>query len=459
MKPRSRRLWVFLTGVLVLGACSDPRLGQPTTDVAPTPRKTVVWLTGEGIDAETATELAAVGVDQLVVRRGAILLSGGAPVVQLLPAPPVEGPIPTAVALAIPHPVAEGKVDAADAVWAALETDFGTHLPSEIILDFRELGEGTGEFVSRLAAQSGLAVIPILRVAQIETELGQAVAKAAHRCIVPLFGPQIDDLRGLDDLNTQPLAVRLAALSDLGVRVRVAVSLRPRTEPGVDDWAQDIDVLTDETVAEMKRASTLDRSFLTVRPLTWGGRSFGAGQTIAVAWVDAARLGLYLTDAHRTVLPEVEGWDLVSLPPVGSNLGLDREELIRYLGGEGPGPRIEIRLERSDRNLTVRLANTSVFRSAITGFANWVQVEVASGALVATSRGSFDRVILGSMDRGQWRPNPPGAPDAVRFVETYIAPGEELNTGSIRLPSSRSRVTVRWQVQLSDGSTISGVAE
>jgi len=459
MKLRSHRFGVILTGALFLSACSDTQVGQLTAEVAPTPRKTAVWLTAEGIDAETANELAAVGVDQLVVRRGAILLSGGAPVVQLLPTPPVEGPIPTAVELNIPHPVSNENVDAADAVWAALETDFGSGLPSEIILDFSELGEGTGDFVSRLAAQSGLAVVPILRVSQIETEVGQAVAKAAHRCIVPLFGPQDDDLRGLDDLSTQPLSVRLAALKDLGVRVRVAMALRPRTEPAVDAWAQDIDALTDEAAAEIKRASTLDRSFLTKRPVTWGGRSFGTGQTIAVAWVDTARLGLYLTEAHRTILPEVEGWDLVSLPPVGSNLGLDREELIRYLGGEGPGPEIDVRLERSGRNLTVRLSNTSVFRSAITAFGNWVQVEVATGALVATSRGSFDRVILGSMDRGRWRANPSGAPDAVRFVETYLAPGEELKAGSIRLPSSRTKVTVRWQIQLSDGSTLAGVAE
>jgi len=459
VKLINRRFGVILTGVLILSACSDTNIGQLTADVAPTPRKTAVWLSAEGIDAETADELAAVGVDQLVVRRGAILLSEGAPVVQLLPSPPVEGPIPTAVVLDIPHPVSKDNVDAADAVWAALEIDFGNSLPSEIILDFPELGEGTSEFVARLAGQSGLAVIPILRVSQIETELGQAVAMAAHRCIVPLFGPQNDDLRGLDDLDTQPLSVRLVSLRDLGVRVRVAVSLRPRTEPTVDDWAEDIDALTDETAAEIKRASTLDRSFLTKRPLMWGGQSFGPGQTIAVAWVDAARLGLYLTESHRTILPEVEGWDLVSLPPPGSNLGLDREELIGYLGGEGPGPKIEVRLERNGRNLTVRLANTSVFRSAITGYGNWIQVEIASGALVATSRGSFDRVILGSMDRGEWRPNPSGGPDAVRFVETYVAPGEELQTGSIRLPSSRSRVTVRWQIQLSDGSAVTGVAK
>ena len=68
-------------------------------------------------------------------------------------------------------------------------------------------------------------------------------------------------------------------------------------------------------------------------------------------------------------------------------------------------------------------------------------------------------MILGSVKDGEWRPNPTGGPDAVRFVETYLPPGEELTTGAIRLPSSRSTVIVRWQVQLSDGTAISGVVD
>jgi len=459
MKLRTRCLVVLLAGSLALTACTETEIGHRSAEVAPTPRRTVVWLTEEGIDAETADRLAEVGVDQLVVRRGSILLTGGAPVVRLLPSPTVGGSIPTAIALEVPRPILTDHLDAADAVWAALEVDFGDRLPSELILDFPELGEETGGFVSRLALQSGLAVVPILSVSQIDSALGQAVAKAAHRCIVPLFGSQGADLRGLGDLDIQPLSDRLASIRNLGIRVRIAMALRPRSEPEVSAWAEDIDVLTDEAVAEIKRTSTLDRSFLTKRPLTWGGRSFSAGQTIAVAWVDAARLGLYLIESQRMILPEVEGWDLVSLPPVGPNLGLDRVELIRYLGGVGPAPTIDVQVQRSGRNLTVRLANTSVFRSAITGFGNWVQVELASGALVATSRGSFDHVLLGSMDRGKWRSNPPGRPDAVRFVETYLAPGEELKTGSIRLPSNRSKVRVRWQVQASDGSAVTGVID
>jgi hypothetical protein len=419
----------------------------------------VVWLSGEGIDAETAERLAAVGVDEVVIRRGTIRLSSAAPVVQLLRSPPVEGPIPTAVALEVRGLDTSERDEDAEAVWAALEADFGARLPAELILDLPEIGVGAPAFVQRLAGESGLAVVPVLSLSQIRTDEGRATARAAHRCIVPVFGAQDADLRGLSSRDRQPVAESLAVIEDLGIRVRVAAALRPKCDPEVDDWAADIDPLTNETRAEIRRTSTLDRSFVTQRPLTWAGKSFDAGQTIAVAWVDAARLGFFLADSHRMVLPELEGWDLVSLPPEGPNLGLDREELIRYLGGEGPGPTIDVRLQRSGRNLSVVIANTSVFRSAVTAFSNWVQIELESGALVATSRGDFDRVILGFMEDGEWRSNPTGMPDAVRFVETYLAPGEEVETGSVRLPSSRSGVRVRWQVQVSDGSIVTGVVD
>jgi hypothetical protein len=443
---------------LLIG-CSEPGLERLNNKVAPTPRRMVVWLDEGGVEAETADRLAASGVDQLVVRRGVILLSGAAPVVQLLPSPPVEGRIPVAVALEVRGFEFDGDEKVADAVWSALEADFGDRLPSELILDLPEIGEGdfAGSFVARLAQQSGLAVIPVLTVSQLQTEAGKVVAQAAHRCIVPVFGAQDADLRGLDDLNTQPLTARLSAIASLGVRVRVAAALRPKIEPRVSAWAEDIDPLTDTETAEIKRTSALDRSFVTRRPLTWGDRDFGVGQSVAVAWVDASRLGLFLEESHRVILPEIEGWDLVTLPPDGPNLGLDRDELIRYLSGQGPAPTIDFRVKRNGRLMTVELVNTSVFRSAITTFGNWVQVELAAGSLVASSRGEFDRVILGSLKSGEWQSNPSGGPDAVRFVETYLAPGEGLKTGSIRLPSSRSRVVVRWQVQLSDGSALTGI--
>jgi len=449
---------VVTAATVLMGACSDGGSASFSGEVAPTPRRTVVWL-DDGVDVATAGLLAASGVDQLVVRRGEINLAGPAPVLQLRPAPTVEGPIPVAIALEVTGLDSGVSGEAAEAVWSALGAEFGDRLPSELILDLPVLGDEAGGFASRLAAESGLAVAPILTVEQLETEAGRRVAEAANQCIVPLFGTRNGDLRGLDEVELRPLADRLEAVRDLGVRIRVAVSLRPQTEPEVMPWGEDLNVLTDGEVADIRRGSNLDRSFEITKPVSWGGRDFGVGETLAVAWVDAAKLHLFFAESQRLVLPEIGGWDLVSLPPEGDTLGLGREELVRYLGGEGPAPEADVNVRRSGRSVTVRLVNRSPFRSAVTGFGNWIQIELASGALVARSRGGFDRVILGSTSSGQWKPSPTGGADAVRFVETYVAPGEEIVTGSVRLPSSRSRIVVRWQVQASDGSIISGVAD
>ncbi len=101
MKDRIHCLGLVIAGMLSVLGCSEDNRDRLRAEVAPTARKTVVWLSEEGVDPETADRLAAVGVDEFVVRRGTIRLSGAAPVVQLLPAPPVEGPIPTAVALEV----------------------------------------------------------------------------------------------------------------------------------------------------------------------------------------------------------------------------------------------------------------------------------------------------------------------------------------------------------------------
>jgi hypothetical protein len=454
-----RWVHVVLVPIVVCTACDGGRANLRNVEVAPVPRRTVVWLTDEGIDVDAATRLAEVGVDELVVRRGSILLSDSAPVVQLRQAPPVDGPIPVAIALEVKGLSADVPEGAADAVWAGLAADFGDRLPAELILDLPVLGERAPDFVARLARVSGLAVVPILSLSQIEQPLGGDVAKAAHGCIVPVFGAQSADLRGVGGQATQSLADKLASIAGLGVRVRVGIALRPKTDPPVRDWAQDVDLLTDDRNASIMRTSTLDRSFVAKRSFDWAGQSWSTGETIAVAWVDTPRLSSFLVDCHRLVLPEAVGWDLVTLPPIGSNLGLGREELIRFLDGKGPAPELDAEIQRSGRNLTVELINQGIFRSTITGFGNWLQVELESGMVVASSRGAFDRIILGSTTTGDWRPNPEGQPNAVRFLETYVAPGETLKTGTIRLPSSRSRVTVRWHVQLSDGSVVEGVLE
>jgi len=104
----------------------------------------------------------------------------------------------------------------------------------------------------------------------------------------------------------------------------------------------------------------------------------------------------------------------------------------------------------------VKLSNPSPFATAVSNHGNWVQVSVDEGWLVADAPGSFDRLVSGIVRGGRWETGELDRVNAVRFGEVYVAPGEEIVSGSVRIPSSRSQVTVRWRFSLSDGSEITG---
>jgi hypothetical protein len=175
-----------------------------------------------------------------------------------------------------------------------------------------------------------------------------------------------------------------------------------------------------------------------------------------VRWLDAARLHAALTEMHRLVLPEVAGWDLVALPPEDQSLGLGRETLLRYLEGEGPAPVVEVDVRRDGRSVRVSLTNTGPFVTAVSNHGNWVQVSVDKGWIQARDRGSFDGLRLGNARGDDWSEGDQDRFNGVRFSEVYLGPDEEVSSGSVRLPSSSSKVTVSWNLTLSDGSAVTG---
>jgi len=117
---------------------------------------------------------------------------------------------------------------------------------------------------------------------------------------------------------------------------------------------------------------------------------------------------------------------------------------------------VRVQATRSGRRVRVTLQNPTPFCSAVSSFGTWVEVAVARGILSATERGTFDRVLLGSRKSGKWRPLSSSGADAVRFFDSYVAPGEEARSEWVRLPSNRARFTVRWRVLLSTGEALSG---
>ncbi len=54
-------------------------------EVAPAPRRLVVWLENGGLDADTSVLLQAAGVDEIVLRRGSLDLAGQAPLLRIEP--------------------------------------------------------------------------------------------------------------------------------------------------------------------------------------------------------------------------------------------------------------------------------------------------------------------------------------------------------------------------------------
>ena len=428
--------------------------GPSFQEVAPTPRRMVVWLGAEGLDAETAERMRAAGVDEVVVRRGSINLAGRVPVLIFNAIPPIEGAIPVGIALEVQGVREDLDRAVAEAVWRAIEAELDGSVPAEVILDMPRLTAGLDEFVTSLTDVSGVSVVPLLSFEQIQREGGLRTAAAARICVLPAFGTEGADLRGIGELDPLPLRKKLEPLAGSGVRVRLAVVLTPRTDPVLEGPGDDLNPLTG--VASMSTTSTLDRTFTFESDASWSGRTWQKNDSVAVRWVDAARLNAALTEIHRLVLPEVAGWDLVALPPEDRALGLGRETLLRYLEGEGPAPDVEVDVERDGRSVRVSVTNPGLFVTAVSNHGNWIQVSVNEGWIQARDRGTFDGLRLGNVQGSNWSEGDLDRFNGVRFTEVYLGPDEQVSSGAVRLPSSRSKVTVRWNLTLSDGSAVTG---
>ncbi len=446
----------FIVAVLLVAAAGCGGDEPSFQEVAPAPRRLVMWLESEGLDETTAAQLQAVGVDEVVQWRGTLDLQGQAPFLEVDPVGKVEGSIPLGIALRVSGVRPGLDEEAAEAVWRALERQLDGSIPAELILDLPDLAEGIEDFMIALRDVSGVEVVPILSFNQLLGEEGRRVAGAMRSCLVPAFGTDGADLRGIGERDPLPLKQKLQPIASLPLRVRLAIVLRPRTDPVLNGPGGDLDPLTERRTASMSTSSSLDRSFTFARDTTWSGRDWKAGESVAIRWMDASRLRYALKEIQGLFLPEVGGWDLVTLPSEEQQLGLDREGLFRYLRGEGPEPELAVNVSRNGRTLRVSITNQSPFGTAVSNHGNWVQFEVAEGWIRADGSNTFDRMTRGTLRNGKLEEGDLDRVNAVRFFEIYLAPGEEIVSGTVRVPSSGTKVLVKWRFSLFDGSEVTG---
>ncbi len=422
----------------------------------PLPRRSVVWLDADGVDGATAALLARRGVDELVVRRGVASLAGDVPVLRLAASPPITGPIPTGIVLRLDGLRPDLDPNLADVLWRGIESDLGRGVSAELLLDLDATPIGTSAFIGRLAQMSSVPVLPVLLPEQLADEEALRVVAVSRGVVVPAFGSVATFRRGAHE-SVRPLAELLAPLVGTGARVRVAVVLEPESQPPLSQWREGLGALVDDGATEVSTSSQLDRTFTFRRTMSWNGRAWRTGEQVAVRWMDVARLNQALGAIGRLAMPEVGGWDLVSLPPEGRGLGIGRDALLAYLAGEGPEPELTVTADRRGGTVRATLSNLGPFASAVASFGNWVEISADGGGVAADERGDFDHISLGSRGPdGELRRIDAGGVTAVRFATTFVGPGAKLTTGPVRLPRSRSTATVRWQIVLSTGETVSG---
>jgi hypothetical protein len=401
-------------------------------------------------DEATLQQLAAVGVDGLVVPRGSVSLGAQLPVVRLQE-PPVLPAEAAGVLLSVRAPDGELAAGGAEGMWHALARDLEQR-PAELLLDLPELPVGLAEFLARLREVSDVPVVPVVTAEQLRDPAAVAAVEAAGACVVLAFG-NLEPWRPGARALQRPLRDQLAPLQPSGVRPRIGISLTPLSDPALASWPASFDPLTPAEVAETSTAAVFDRVFTLRTGLEWAGRRWQRGDRIALGWLDVPRLDAALESVAHLGLPDPGGWDLMPLPPANA-AGISREALIAYLGGEGPELDLEVDVSASRSTVRVEAVNRTPFPSAVSSYSNFVQVWIEDGLLVANDRGSFDRVMLGRFENGEFESSTGGSFNAVRFIEHLVAPNEALSSGSVRRATRSGTVRVSWQIVLSTGDVV-----
>jgi|AMFO01.1.fsa_nt_gi hypothetical protein len=440
---------------LVSWGCSR----RPATATAkPVERRFTLWLMPRPAEIPEPSALAAAGTDEVVLDAGQVDMGTGVPVLRLATPPAPPAGVPFGVFLKLRQMPAKGVARLARPVWSALKEGWPAVAKArEILADMAVMPDGSARFLGALAEVSGIPVVPVVTAAQLSEERVQEAVTAAGRCVVLVAGNLAVVRPGVVP-STLPMADQLSPLAGTGVRPRVAIVIVPRARPALDGWPADPEPLTHPRVARLGTSDSFDWRFVLRRSLTWSGRAWKRGDTIEASWMDAVGLDRELAEASALTMPPVGGWDVVGVPPRTSAAGMSLDALLAYFRGEGPVPGIGVHVERSGSRLRVRLENPTPFCSAVSSYGTWVEISVGRGVVAGPARGGFDRVLVGSVRSGTWRPVTTGRADAVRFTDTYVAPGETVRSGWVRLPSRRSRVRVRWRVLLSSGAALTGVA-
>ena len=140
-----------MSALLLLASAACGNEAPSLYEVAPAPRRLVMWLEGDSLDLYTSALLQRAGVDEVVVRRGSVDLAGRAPVLRLVPPGVIEGAIPVGIVLEVHGAPPDIDRSVAEALWRGVERELDGAIPAEVILDIRRLAPHLGGFVTDMS--------------------------------------------------------------------------------------------------------------------------------------------------------------------------------------------------------------------------------------------------------------------------------------------------------------------
>ncbi|HET9793072.1 MAG TPA: hypothetical protein VFS34_01325 [Thermoanaerobaculia bacterium] len=458
---RERALLVLILASLVPGC--RRRIGEAR--VLPSPISIELSGPAGAPPGELAPRLAAIGASSFFVPAVAATADGETASFRALPVP--AGPFPGRVYLEVSGrgdfdaALARDPVRAASDLWRALEPATraarnvaGVHLAWRVSRSAKGEAVVLAEVRRRISARWTVSAAIASRIPEKNRKGWQAVARNADFLVAEMFG------RGED---ADPAGfVYSASLADAaGLRVPVYAGYAPQGWGVLRSSAgQARSILSDAAINELSEDRRFDFSFGDVlsdpdenvyvfSPLRaavsprWDGPA-RPGDTITFRERRTGDFTRALAEGRaapgkvvRIATFEEDGrWNgLGVLEDVLLGRSLE-PKLVFSRAGEGDG--------------AIVVVNAAAESSDLSRINTWFDVTVRGARILDVRPGDFDRFLF--LDE---RGRPVVAPRArtIRFFESFIAAGESMRTGPIRL-SGRAQLSVAAHVATLDGNTL-----
>lgn len=324
-----------------------------------------------------------------------------------------------------------------------------------VILASREYWEGLPRFAVAVARRTGRPV----EIAASAESLVAAMPRNGWRGVTATpvaFG--LPALLGFPDSTFHDDERSLDELADRGVRFRVAVVTGYRVDPRPVSAELQLAQLAQREVATFRPGSR-GNTFTLVRSVTWGGRSFQAGDSLVVEGLETARYHRGMAGILRRVRPGLLGWDTVGLPAPAPTIGMNREAFLEYFRGALPVAVPEVEAEAAGTGIRISVRNPTPFSSALATTGNYLEVRFAGAQIRDVQPGRFSGVEYGRYERGRWQATAAREATAVRFFMTLFGPKSEHTGAGVQFFSRPRELRVGWRIRDPDGRERSGAFE